>query len=241
MDPGSSLKDFEDYIPAVLTSLALIGILSLGIHQVQAVDPLENVPDLIRSLRLVQIADTDATLRLAETIARRNRLPTLSATNEEERLEQGFSFVGSNFIQDVANNDTEVLLLNNPSGSARGIKGITIKANATAEMKMELFADVTVDSAGPSITIFNANLGSDTNSVGTLAKGGSYSGRTSDPLFATFVPGSGSPGVRFGGSEQAASILVPSNHNLLIEVTNVSGGAEDVGVTLKWIEGDFSQ
>lgn len=191
------------------------------------------------SLRPVQISDTDDKIVIQKNVARVNRLPTLSATNEEERLEAGEMYAVSRFIRDVSNNDTQTFLLTMPDTSTVDAKAVTIKSNSTAKMRFDMFVDVTVDSAGVPIQRFNANLGDTEPPVLEAESNGGYSGRTSTPFWVSFVPGGGSSGLQFGGATESSTILIPPGNNVLIEVTNISGGGEDLAINAKWVEGKF--
>lgn len=156
-------------------------------------------------------------------------------SNEEERLESGFSFLASQRSTSVANGDTRTIFIDNPGNSPRNAVGMVIRANASAKMQLDIFEDVTLNDTGTLISAKNANVGADTSSVVNVSENGSYS-NLGDAIFETIVPGGGTSGLQIGGESQASTLYIPPGHNILLQATNTSGGGEDLVLNIKWIE-----
>lgn len=164
-----------------------------------------------------------------------------AATREliDTRLRNGQAFFASNRADGLANTNTTSLFIENGSSSGVDVIATQISVNGTGSADLDINFNVTQSSGGTALTKHNAKLGSSNSaSVTTVESGGSYSGRATHPPIESVLSGGGPAGATVGAETSVGTIEIPPGNNMLLELTNSSGGANDYGIYIKWSEKD---
>ncbi len=102
--------------------------------------------------------------------------------------------------------------------------------NGTGKTNYDVTKNVTISSAGTSLTPQSAAIGSSLSATVTAEKNGTYSGGTD--MITGVLPGGVGP--RALGSSLAGdwTLSLQPNNNFRVRLTNTSGGNEDVSITM---------
>lgn len=154
----------------------------------------------------------------------------ISRTEATEDALAGFRFIVADRFTDLGNGETETVVLKNPSNSGITLEIESIVINATGKTNYDLTKNVTISSAGTSITPQSAAIGSGHSATTTAEKNGTYTGGTD--IVTAVIPGGVGP--RAIGASLSGSMLlsIQPDNNIRVELTNGSGANEDVSSTI---------
>lgn len=154
---------------------------------------------------------------------------------EHEDLDSAFRYIVTKRFTGISQDATSSVLLSNPSNSGliTHIENATVSTGGLSDI--DLTTNVTVDSAGTSITPQQSFIGSSTTSSINAEHSGTYTGGT---LYSEIIiPGSSAGAASTGGTSTIATDTnIDENNNLLIEVTNRSTGSIRISIAIIYRE-----
>lgn len=151
-------------------------------------------------------------------------------------LREGDGYIVSHRFSDVGNGTTVALFVDNPSGSGKSIVATQIAVVGNGQADFDVSEDVIEDTQGTTIEIHNRQIGNNKTSVATVTHGGSYSGKDTNEFLQSIIIGGGAGEQRFGGASGSGVLELLPGSNILVELTNGSGGTEDYAITTRWTE-----
>lgn len=135
----------------------------------------------------------------------------------------------------VPSGDTETLFVEHSASTTLDLVIFRISYQSNSEGYIEIHKNVTEDSAGTDLTVFNVRADG-TSAPFTVNTGGTYSGRSSDPFIAMQMPsGGGGIGNKVGGNtfENNVMVLHPGE-NMLTEFNNDSGTSSAFSTVIRF-------
>lgn len=157
----------------------------------------------------------------------------LTITASEHLVFDELTFAASYRWLDVADEDEENLYIGNPSENSKPLYLSMIESSTTGQALLDIEENVTIDTTGSDIPVFNRYVGSENESVMDVMYGGSYSGGTS--VHTTILPG-GLRAQRVGTKDMLATVVIPPDNSLLVTVTNNSGAKNNISIRVLWVE-----
>lgn len=149
----------------------------------------------------------------------------------------GDAYVLSHRVAGLTNGSTESIYLHWPSTASGRVAATSIQSTGTGDGEVQLLSDVTVTSAGTSLTPHTVAIGTGVTATATAQLNPTVSGGTT--ILDTVQPG-GTKSVGGGGSSTVPSLTLQSGHNLLWKITNTSGGNNTYSVTIIFTETPIS-
>ena len=139
----------------------------------------------------------------------------IAKTELEKKIEEGKAWSSSKRFTLDAGSSKQVVLINN---SGRNIKVVAIEVSSEGNADLDIYSDVTVEAQGDAWVISNLNLASDYMVDVRIEDGGTYSGGTK--RHETIAYGGAKQFAIGSLSEIGEGIILPSNRNIMVVVTN---------------------
>lgn len=161
---------------------------------------------------------------------------TTNKTVEEVSIERYGGFLTEHAWPSLGSGPSGYFLISNPSNSPRTLQIVGLEVFGGADGLIEIFGDVTVNTAGTTVIPANVNLGSSTPVYAHCEYDGTYD-TSSAVVYPPYVlpGGSGRQRVGFGGNING-NFIIPPGHNLPIKVTNKSANTEQFSIAISFIE-----
>lgn len=135
-------------------------------------------------------------------------------TELEKKVDEGKAWSSSKRFTLDAGSSKQVVLINNSGKNIKVVCEVASEGNAD----LDVYVDVAVQAHGEAWTITNLNLGSDYMIDVSVEDGGTYSGGTK--RHETIAYGGAKQFAVGSLSEIGEGIILPSNRNIMVVVTN---------------------
>ena len=152
----------------------------------------------------------------------------------EERIEQGLAFSVSKRFENVASDTVVEILFSNPNGSGKTVYIVAIEIIATGQGFVDIYRDVTIETAGIQLNVMNLNLGSTNVSSCVIETGGTYTNGTL--AHQTVVYGGTKVNAVGSLAEVGERIIIPEGRNFMIQFVNKAQTSIDLSIRILWWE-----
>jgi len=151
-------------------------------------------------------------------------------------MENGDVYAASIRVEDVADDGTLEVLLNNPADSPKNICWSALVVAAEGKAYLDMYGQITVDTPGTAMAQVQKFSGSSKTSVADTEYNGTYTYSAPHLVYQALIPG-GSGAKTVGGQATDAELAMAiPGRNVLIVVTNKGGAAKDISVRIVWID-----
>jgi len=151
-----------------------------------------------------------------------------------KKIYEGGGFSISHRFEAVGSDATGEVYFENPLGSNREVFLVAIDVLSFAQVWVDIYRGNKVVSSGTTITPVNLNFESANASIVNVEYGGTYTAGTL--VHNTLCPGGSRIRAVGAAVEIGEAVVVPSNFNFLVKVTNKSASATDFSVRMIWWE-----
>lgn len=148
--------------------------------------------------------------------------------------EIGYGFHLFERYENVANNATETLYLQNPSDSTRIVYIAGIEISTLAQLFINGYRNPTITNPGSEIITLNLRFGHPNTSSLIARKSVSFESDT--PLAKMLVPGGAKSSAIGSFSAIGEGIIIPPDNALLLQFINNSGASTSFAVRVLWFE-----
>ncbi|MEM2261256.1 MAG: hypothetical protein QXK24_02265 [Ignisphaera sp.] len=148
--------------------------------------------------------------------------------------EIGYGFHLFERYENIANNGTETLYLQNPSNSTRLIYVVGIEISTLAQLFIDAYRNPTITNMGSEVNTLNLRFGHENTSSLIARKSVSFQSAT--PSAKMLVSGGGKTNAIGSFASIGEGMILPPDNALLIQFLNNSGSSTSFSVRVLWFE-----
>ena len=151
-------------------------------------------------------------------------------------MENGDVYAASIRVENVADDGTLEVLLNNPADSPKNICWCALVVATEGKAYLDMYGQITVDTPGTAMAQTQKFSGSSKTSVAETEYNGAYTYSAPHLIYQALIPGGSGVKTVGGQATDAELAMAIPGRNVLIVLTNKGGATKDMSMRIVWID-----